>query len=652
MAGLSVVPGPEPDFYKITTQTNALTSALPTYIGISPELLPNNDTYIRYVYFLQNTSQSMLGDLTKLLKTFMVTPKNAKLSAFADLTALIFTEKSANIKAIMKIVQQLDKATSPEILRIIPLKHTSAQEVMTLYNALAKADDPNKRPFPGQKKEPTLFYFPEDAKIVAENRTNTLIVLGPKKAVDRIEEFVKVHVDKQLPPPDQMLQVFPVQHANASQIAKILNEVTKFAPGSPAQQYGSIVEGQKYLKNMIFTSDESTNSVIARASKEDWRYIKPIIEKLDTMQPQVAIEVLIVTVTSTESKQLGIQFRNKDNQLLGKNLEFQTSGLTATSSSKAPIIDTTTGSLMANLISLATGQQPGSTLLTFGRAGDIWGILKILETHTQANVISSPYLLTTNKYQASVSLGQTRQVITGTVVSGSDTSVNTKGDLPANLEVKITPQINQDNIITLDININIEEFTSPDLDNTQRIKRNVITTATLLDKEVLALGGLIQKKVNNTQSNVPALGKIPIIGWFFKNRSKKQEHENLLIFISPQIIKPTDPLAKVYTDNKADYARSVIEEMTDSADKRDPIHRWFFNDNKLTDSEKAVNEFMNKENIGMTEPEKVSWFSVDQATPIENNTIQKNNSDKLRPATPIAQKEHKRSLISFMREPS
>ncbi|MEX2437686.1 MAG: secretin N-terminal domain-containing protein, partial [Candidatus Babeliales bacterium] len=536
---------------------------------------------MRYVYFLENTSQSMLNDLTNLLKTFMITPQNARLNTFQDLTALIFTEKATIIRSIMQIVMQLDKATSPEILRIIPLKYTNANDVVDLYTALASADDTSKRPFPGPIKEPTLFYFPENAKLIAEKRSNILIILGPKVAVDRIEEFVRIHVDKQLPPPDQTLQVAPLQYTNATQIANILNQVTQFGAGTSAQQYGSIIENQKYFKKMIFTADESTNSVVARATKEDWRYIKPIIQELDTIQPQVAIEVLIVTVSNIKNKQLGVQFRNKDKLLLGSNLDFQTSGLPTANSAKAPLIDPTTGSLMANLIGLATGHQPGTTLLTFGQPTNIWGILKMLETQTQTNVISSPFLMTTNKYQASVSLGRTKQVVTGTVVGGAGQQVETKGDLPANLEVKITPQINNAGFITHNIDINIEDFVNPESpSDAQRIKRTVKTTAIVLNKEVLALGGLIQKKVNSTQSNVPILGKIPILGWFFKNKSKSQDTENLLIFISPQIIDPTDPLAGTYTTNKANYARDVMKTMTNKPQERDPIHRWFFDSDK------------------------------------------------------------------------
>ncbi len=645
MAGLAVVPGPESDFFKITMKQNALKSALPTFIGTDPKELPNNDSYIRYVYFLENTSKGMLKDLVTLLKTFMMQPKNANISTFAELTALIFTEKSINIKSIMEIVQQLDKATSPEVLRIIPLKHTNAQEVVQLYKALAAADDPTKRPFPGQKKEPSLFYFPEDAKLVAESRTNTLIILGPKKAVDRIEEFVRVHVDKQLPKADSMLQVYPLQYANAVQVSDILNKVTNFDPRSEAQKYGSIIDGSKYFKKIKFTADESTNSIVARADKQDWQYIIPVIKKLDTIQPQVAIEVLIVRVENIKNKQLGMQFRNKDKHLLGNNTNFQTSGLPTGGTAKAPLVDSISGSLMANLIGLATGHQPGTTLLTFGAANNIWGILKFLETHTQTNVISSPFLITTNKYEASVILGRTKRVVTGTVVSGAEgNNVQTRDDLPANLSVKITPLINQDDVITLNIDIDIEDFVNPDdAADTTRLQRKVVTTATLLNGEVLALGGLMQKKVVNKQSQVPLLGRIPVLGWLFKNKSKEDEKENLLIFISPRIIRPDEKLAHDYTINKAAYVNDVIQGMTQPSDKRDPIYKWFFAEDPLADVEVTVNDFINKGSIGFTEPEKISVFEKKAHTP-------HSKPDVIKMVGMSPQPKKRTSLVSFMKE--
>ena len=185
----------------------------------------------------------------------------------------------------------------------------------------------------------------------------------------------------------------------------------------------------------------------------------------------------------------------------------------------------------------------------------MWALFKILETYTYSSLVSYPFLTTTNKFTARVSLGETRRVSTGTVQSNA--TVATQADLSANLTVEITPQINNDGIINLEIRIDVDTFTDALATSATRNTKTIKTSANVANKEILAIGGLLQNQNQDATFEVPLLGKIPILGWFFKNKNKSKNKSNLLVFISPQIVQPmAQGGIGDYTVKKAEYLRA------------------------------------------------------------------------------------------------
>lgn len=592
LAGLTIVPMPEKGFYRVTLSANAKTLALDVFMGIDATDLPDDDVRIRYIYFLQNTTVDQV-------KPFLETLKLTAVDYFNELKAVIFTDKASKIRSVMKIVYELDKATLPETIKVIRLVKADVDDVVTLYEKVAKQESPGALPMYGAKKEPTLFYFPSDVRLFGEKRTNALIILGPHEGVGRVEQFVREYIDKDVDSRESPLHKIKLNYTNAKQMADILSAVTDFDAASPAAKYGGIRAGEKYFRKMIFVPEESTNQLLINASAEDFLYIKKIIEQLDTKQRQVAIEVMIVSVDMNDAKQLGTQIRNKGNDLLGTHVAFQTSGIQRPGGHSSVLVDPTTNSLMANLIQLAQGQTAGTTMLSFGTGTNIWGILKMLQTITKTNVLSNPFLIATNKYQASVATGETRRVTTAQVLSPGADPKDTKGDLDAELRVTVTPSIPSDpdvaNIINLQIDISIAEFLSSAGTDPQdpRSSKQIITTANIMNKEVLALGGLIRELDEETEFSVPILGRIPLLGWLFKFKSRAKRKENLLIFISPRVIEAGSAESRDYTANKEQDAYAFAESTVRyKGDKREPIHRWFFGDHKKPVTVGHIEDFM------------------------------------------------------------
>lgn len=549
-----------------TATSNKL--VLPVFIGTNPSELPN-DGRIRYIYFVQNTSVDQLKDFITRIKS-----STSTLEVFTDLRALIITDNAYNIKSMFQIVKELDTGVAPESLSILKLQNAEANDVAQLYETLKGKDDPLKRPFETKKIAST--YFPQNAKVIPEPRTNSLIILGPKDAVRRIEDFVVSHLDttlKKLPSP---IHVYQLNFAPAQQLADILNNATQFGQGTTAAaEYGGVRGGEKFFTKMFVQADAQGNRLLFRCSEEDFKLIVPTIKELDQIQPQVVIEVLIVSLRLDKNKAIQSALRNKDDS----KVNFQTSGFFG----QGIQVNSTNfnGSLITNLINLATSAIAGTTILSLGKES-VWALIGILDQTTEVNIVSNPFLVATNKYQASVGLGQTRRVVSGQVLAGGSTSQNTLSDMNAFLQVNITPQISSFGVINLDIEVKIEQFTSADPSNGNKSVRVVKTNADVANNEILALGGLIQNTENNNNTGVPILSKIPIVGYLFKNKTKTHSNDNLLIFMTPKIVTPKQAQTNEYTKIKAQYVREMLCEMDAQESQRDPIYKWWFKEQKDT----------------------------------------------------------------------
>lgn len=586
IAGFAVVPQPDPTIYRIQVIKSAQRAPIPTYIGVEYKTLPDNDQLIRYLYFIENAAiESLKPVVDALVSTSGGSPIFLK-----EHQALILTDKSYNIKSLMQIVKELDQVTMPQAMSVLKLRQVDAADVKKLYDELTQqGNDPKTtfRPF-GARKQPTAIYFPENARLITEPRTNSLILLGPQDAISKIEEFITKYIDVDLDQPYSPLHTYQLEYADAKAIADIMNNTTKFGQNSEAGKSGGVRGTDKYLRQMQFTPEPATNKLIVKGDYEDFLLVKKILDELDKPQPQVALEVLILTVDLQDAKEVGTQLRSKFNtvpalkDLLGKDTVFQTSGLRAGGTPKG-IVTNPNGAgverLLGNLLQLVTNAPAGNTIVTFGQdLFGVWGLFQVLRTITSLEVISNPFLIASNQTPARVSLGLTRRIVASNVFTNSQVAA-TQGleDKPAELVVDISPQINSDGMIVLNLQISNTEFTQPNdptSGNTQT--RLIKTQAILADREVLALGGLVRESVGEGMTKTPVLGDIPVLGWLFKNRNKSVEKSSILVLISTKIIPPFDTkeINTITQERIKDY--NVAFDDTIGRNSKDPIQKMFF----------------------------------------------------------------------------
>ncbi|MGZ6250488.1 MAG: secretin N-terminal domain-containing protein [Candidatus Chromulinivorax sp.] len=600
MAGLDIVPMAHAGFYRIVPLPSACQEPIPAYIGTSPSLLPDNDMLIRYVYFMQYADPLKIQQLISKFQG-----ATGSLQVYKDLKALVFTDKAFNIKSLMKIVKELDKAVAPQVLSVVKLKRANVEDVINLYNSL-KPSQNQQRAWASDSKDPASEFFSQNLVLSGDKRTNTLIILGPKDAVAKLEHFVQTYVDVDPNSKKPPVFVYYLEYTNAVDIQKTISQLVNYGSSTSAGQYGGVRDGQKYLQPMTIVADVHSNSLIINCSPDDYPAVEKLIKELDMPQKQVALEVLIVQVTGVKSKAFGSQISgpNYSNTFL-PTVSAQTSGIPPASGVVVtPATNSTqvAESIKSNLANLLLGpiNQVGSTLLTIGQP--IWAIFKVLKTITTTKVLQNPFIVVSNNSQALIKVGTARRVVTGEAISSGNTSATGYQTAEAYMQVTIVPQINDQRIVNLAIDVQNNQFVNPGPNDAVQDQKTITTIAAVADGEVLVLGGIVGDTDTASTTGVPFFSKIPLFGWLFKSKANTQGKNIFMVFICPKIVDNIYNQADVqeYTRNKIeetqDYLRLMDEiETIDSV--QDPIDKMFFGSNKTKSDDLTTQRLLDEGEI-------------------------------------------------------
>ncbi len=588
---------------KIDGNTNRET--LPVYIGVSPDTLPDSDERVRYLYYFDNIRiPTGGGGQAQELKTILDDmlqepgkPASSQVLFDANTNSIIITGKAYSIKVAMQIIAELDKTGFREVVEVVKLINTSASFIAKfLMEQLIAPAAAGQQPTTVTPPSFDSSYFSKTVKIIPDMRTNSLIILGRIKAVERLKDFIYKYLDIPLESGESIIHVYELQYLDAQTFAEDLRNIIKprdtgQAKGSAEERAfeGVIIEAEKTgvidkLKTNIGDVGDVVqggNRLIIAAKKSDWLNLKRLIADLDKPQPQVALECLIADVSLETNRFLGSQIRNKPNGL-AKNVNTQLANLSN------PVLNPPLNpvNLIADLLTfqqdglnLASRATPGSTILTFGgpNTNGIFWVAQVLQEYTNSKIISHPYVTTFNQTQAKISLAEVR-LVTGQAKQNPDGTLTVQQqNLPADITVEILPRINLSNSINLQIAVKVNNFVSQSSSDNTRNTRTFITNATVGNGEILVLGGLVKTNETETVLATPILSKIPLIGWLFKSVSKITTKDSLMVFICPSVIKPHKVGGmSESTVSKYEIAAGQVHEGRLFDQIKDPITRWFF----------------------------------------------------------------------------
>ncbi len=388
----------------------------------------------------------------------------------------------------------------------------------------------------------------KDGSLIAYPATNALIVTDSVSTIRKIETLVQA-MDMPAPSGKGKINVFYLKYANAEDIAKVMQALVSRLPvpqpGAPPAGPATILEGA-----VTVTADKLTNSLIIVASPGDYETVKDVIQKLDIRRRQVYVEAAIIEMSLSKSRELGFEFQAANmNKLEGSNQTSVIGGTNFGSTSGNIGQATVQGpAAFANFTGLSIGAVKGTFKFNGVEFLNIGALLRALQSDSGVNILSTPNILTTDNQKAEIMVGENIPFITGqsqTPSTGGGAILTSVDRRDVGISLKITPQITSDDNVRLDVYQEISNVIQTAGLNPNQVgpsisKRSATTTVVVKDHETMVIGGLIRDNVTSSETKVPFLGDIPLLGWLFKSKTTSVDKVNLLIFITPYIIKNED----------------------------------------------------------------------------------------------------------------
>jgi len=486
--------------------------------------------YVTQVIRLDNISAAKLIPVLRPL-----VPQQAHMAAYAPSNAIIISDIRSNIGRIVDIIERMDRSAI-QTTEVIRLKYGVAEDVVSMLNTLEKSRQ-------GEGAEAD-----KEVVLVADKRTNSVVVTADELSVDRIRKLVS-YLDTPLEQSGNVRVVY-LEYADAKEVAEVLTRVM--------QNISRLEDGgtnkRSNNSNSTIEADEGTNSLIITADTDEMAALEAVIARLDIRRAQVLIEAIIVEMEITEGRELGLQWLfSNESGLYGSNISTS-SAQQARNRAIASAIVPEDGSenIGTREVAGSLAQIPGTTLG--------WGvvdknltmtvILNALETQGNANILSTPSLLTLDNEEAFITVGQQVPFVTGSytntgVGNGAQNPFQTIQRQSVGITLKVTPQVNEGDSVVLDITQEVSSISAQILAASDVItnERKIETKVLANDSDIVVLGGLVKDDVQDSTQGVPLLSDIPLLGRLFRSDVVTVTKSNLLVFIRPTIIRDDEDLA-------------------------------------------------------------------------------------------------------------
>ncbi|MCM0080131.1 type II secretion system secretin GspD [Geomonas sp. Red32] len=504
-----------------------------------------NDTYQARVLPLQHIApQDAVSVLQPLIS------RDGQITAFGS-NMLLLIDSALNAQKIMGILKYVDTDQVREKPELVFLKNASVDSVLNVVKDWLGGRSGKQAAAAGAGGAPAA--SSGTTSVVADTRLNALIVFGSEKDKRDVRNLVSL-VDVVPPTTSSKVNVYYLENAEAAEVAKVLEGVVKgtAATAAPATPGAAAAPQAAVFDKLSITPDKATNSLVVVASPTDYQNLVQVIQKLDRRSRQVFVQAMIAEVSINKAKALGVQWG-----FLGA----ASNGSVSTAASFDPF--NTFAGLGSTLAALTTAGVSVSNLNLLGSAANFPVVLQALQTNGALNVLSTPNVMTSDNKEAEIFVGENVPFLSGTNLTSTGLSQQSIERKDTGIILKIKPQISEGEYIKLDIYQEIsavKDFgtaTNPNLGST---KRSAKTSVVVKNTDTVVIGGLIQDRDQVTESKIPLLGDIPGLGWLFKTKNTTREKTNLLIMLTPRIIKDARDMADASTSQKNSFADAAKSE--------------------------------------------------------------------------------------------
>ncbi|MAE59405.1 MAG: type II secretion system protein GspD [Halobacteriovorax sp.] len=540
-------------FYKIVKARDIRYVPTKIYTG---NYVPDTENYMMKIISLKNINST---EVSRSFRPFM--SRYGRIIEIKQTNTIIIQDTGANINRLMRLIKFIDVPGHEETLQIIPVKHTSASEIAKLLDKILKNDSSKKvRSSSSATKGEVI------SKITAEPRTNSIIAMANADGAKRLNALIKRLDVKLIAGNNEQIHVYYLFHGDAEELSKTLSTLVSgsrpTASTSRRSRRSSRFSSRSSSEaNSLFnaevrvTADKSNNALVITASPTDWLTMEKVIKKLDVPKDQVFVEGLIMETNVNSNKDVGVS-------IVGA---YGTGG-----ADRAGFLGGASGNALQGLISnqwqsvtgLFAGLGLGGEVQTNINGTEVTldsvnALITAIKNNSDTNVLATPQLLVQDNTEGVFEVGETVPIPEITNAVNGTTQQNIRQQQVA-LTLKITPQINRvTRFVKLKIDQQVDDFSGRNVGTSGGVGttiRKAVTTVTVRDRDTIAMGGLMRDKTVETESKVPLLGDIPVLGWLFKNRNSSVEKVNMLFFLTPRIL--------------SNYQRDTAETVKDGLNRR------------------------------------------------------------------------------------
>jgi general secretion pathway protein D len=475
-------------------------------------------------------------ELAPLLRQLNDTAGGGNVVSHDASNVMMLTGRAAVVNRLVEIIERVDKAGDEEV-EIVKLKYASATELVRIIDSINKSQGKANK---AGKSAP---------RVVADDRTNSIIVSGDVKARKRLINLIE-RMDSELETSGNTRVIF-LNYAKSEDLVKVLQGVSA---SLQAEEKGASKGRQTKNRDISIDSHEDSNALVITAEPDMMRSLEEVIRQLDVRRAQVQVEAIIVEVFEGDGTTLGIQWANEkiggtqfNNGVVGLGSlavgidqaqdKVIVDSITTTSNGDTVVVPTEQTQLgdLSTLASLLGGVNG----FLIGGVTDGWGaVLQAVSTDTNSNLLATPHLTTMDNEEAFFIVGQEVPIITGSTTGNNNSNpFQSVERQEVGIKLKVTPQINEGDAVQLLIEQEVSSVSGATSVDVIINKREIKTSVIVDDGGTIVLGGLIDDAVQESVSKVPILGDIPILGHLFKSTSTTVSKRNLMVFIRPTIIR-------------------------------------------------------------------------------------------------------------------
>jgi general secretion pathway protein D len=561
--GLSTVPSG--DLIKIVPKRDAMKSPMEFESAEGVQDRAPDDTLVTQIVPLQYAD---MNEVQRVVQT--LSGRDSSVIAYPQTNTLIISDTISNLDRLMKIIKEVDIPGLESTITVTPCQFAAAsllaEEILSIVaqkGAAAAGPAPRRRgKAPAQPGGPA---GEEGIKLFADERTNSLIIVASPDDTERVLALVE-ELDRQTPESKTRVRVKRLSYSNSDDVASVLSSVTAARTG----------EG---MPPITVTSYPEINALVIDASPQDFDLLMRIIDDLDIPRDQVMVEVIVTEVDL--SKSLSAEFQAQAlkgiNYTPGKNAP---SGWEDKQSWGGTEFEPSLRSLLLDQVKAGTNYPlSAGGGLNYGfiyvpesdknEIGPFGVLLNALEADTDINVLAAPQVLTCDNEEVTFNVAERIPILTSTLTTGAGTTgtdtIQQIDYRDVGTKIKLIPHISKDRFVRLEVDqsieslvgVNLADITGPLTPAT--LKRETSTVVTVKDGHTVVLSGMITDLYTTQESKVPILGDIPVLGLLARFRKNSVTKVNLIVFITPRIVRNPTELAMV-TQKTRDRRSDFLEE--------------------------------------------------------------------------------------------